>query len=354
MTIWTNDTIELLRRKYPTEKNVVIANALHVSVCTLRWKARQLGLIKAKSRKQIFWTAENTAFLISNFPCRRTTDIAMNLGVSISSVRRKAHELGLEKAQESEDDVRVKETIISLYGKYSYRSIALRAGISKSTVFRIVHQLGLQMSPAERGRLKGRQLQKAFHYEQFCRLSGLSYRMNRTLGFDKRKMNIKYRLAADGYLVNHYDDVVYYTSLMERHPVRERNAEKMGLVFLEYPLSFKTKTYQEEALTSGNILNIPLMIIKGKITVVSPVRTGTSHNGHNWKVQDYVLETEEQNPQQCVFEAYGDNIDKFHIQKDDYVTVEFTMVANTGRDGHWFGNNRAVEVTKYEHQESLI
>jgi hypothetical protein len=203
----------------------------------------------------------------------------------------------------------------------------LRAGISKSTVFRIVHQLGSSDVTGRKGQTeRPHNCRRAFHYEQFCRLSGLSYRMNRTLGFDKRKMNIKYRLAADGYLVNHYDDVVYYTSLMERHPVRERNAEKMGLVFLEYPLSFKTKTYQEEALTSGNILNIPLMIIKGKITVVSPVRTGTSHNGHDWKVQDYVLETEEQNPQQCVFEAYGDNIDKFHIQKDDYVTVEFTMV----------------------------
>ena len=57
------------------------------------------------------------------------------------------------------------------------------------------------------------------------------------------------------------------------------------------------------------------MEITGRIIAVLEPRGGVSKSGNNWKVQEYVLETNEQYPRKMCFDVFGeDKIQQFNIQ----------------------------------------
>ena len=57
------------------------------------------------------------------------------------------------------------------------------------------------------------------------------------------------------------------------------------------------------------------MEITGKIIAVLEPRGGVSKTGNPWKVQEYVLETNEQYPRKMCFDVFGeDKIQQFNIQ----------------------------------------
>ena len=205
-------------------------------------------------------------------------------------------------------------------------------------------EMGLTLSNEEQNKLRSEMLTNAFWYEDHCRTNLLSHYMIRVLGFDKKRKNMEYRLAADGYMVCSYCDKVYYMASMKRHPIREKHAEMMGMVFIEYP---ETATESNEgAYAPENLINSSSMIIKGKIIEAAPVREFTDSKGVKCNVQDCVLETDEESHQQCAFEVYGSNISKFNIKKDEHLAVDITMKAQSGHNGSWFNNFRAVNVTR--------
>ena len=54
------------------------------------------------------------------------------------------------------------------------------------------------------------------------------------------------------------------------------------------------------------------MEITGRIIAVLEPRGGVSKSGNNWKVQEYVLETNEQYPRKMCFDVFGeDKIQQF-------------------------------------------
>ena len=60
------------------------------------------------------------------------------------------------------------------------------------------------------------------------------------------------------------------------------------------------------------------MEITGRIIAVLEPRGGVSKSGNNWKVQEYVLETNEQYPRKMCFDVFGeDKIQQFNIQAGD-------------------------------------
>ena len=71
------------------------------------------------------------------------------------------------------------------------------------------------------------------------------------------------------------------------------------------------------------------MEITGKIIAVLPARSGTSaRTGAEWKVQECVLETQEQYPRKMCFDVFGsDKIDQFAIQLGETLTVSFDVDA---------------------------
>ncbi len=87
------------------------------------------------------------------------------------------------------------------------------------------------------------------------------------------------------------------------------------------------------------------MEITGKIIAVLPERGGVSaRTGSEWKVQEYVLETQEQYPRKMCFDVFGaDKIAQFAIQIGQQVTVSFDIDAREYQ-GRWYNSIRAWRV----------
>lgn len=89
------------------------------------------------------------------------------------------------------------------------------------------------------------------------------------------------------------------------------------------------------------------MEITGKIIAVLPARSGVSaRTGSEWKVQEYVLETQEQYPRKICFDVFGsDKIDQFNIQLGEVLTVSFDIDAREYQ-GRWYNSIRAWKVDR--------
>lgn len=86
------------------------------------------------------------------------------------------------------------------------------------------------------------------------------------------------------------------------------------------------------------------MEIVGKIIQVLPVQEGVGKNGNPWKVQGYVLETQEQYPRKVQFEIFGeDRIKNNPCEIDQIVTVSFDIESREF-NGRWYTSIRAWRV----------
>ena len=86
------------------------------------------------------------------------------------------------------------------------------------------------------------------------------------------------------------------------------------------------------------------MDIVGKIIQVLPEQSGMSKTGNPWKVQSYVLETQEQCPRKLCFEIFGeDRIKNNPCKVDDVVTVSFDIESREF-NGRWYTSIRAWRV----------
>lgn len=90
------------------------------------------------------------------------------------------------------------------------------------------------------------------------------------------------------------------------------------------------------------------MELTGKIIIVQPERSGVSQRtGTEWKVQEYVLETiNEQFPRKMAFEVFGaDRIANFNIKAGEEMTVSFDIDARE-YNGRWYNQIRAWKVDR--------
>lgn len=87
------------------------------------------------------------------------------------------------------------------------------------------------------------------------------------------------------------------------------------------------------------------MEITGKIIQVLPEQGGVSKtSGKEWKLQAYVLETQEQYPRKVHFEIFGDDrIKSNQCNIDDMVTVSFDIESREF-NGRWYTSIRAWRV----------
>lgn len=87
------------------------------------------------------------------------------------------------------------------------------------------------------------------------------------------------------------------------------------------------------------------MELSGKIIAVLEERGGISKStGNEWKVQEYVLETQEQYPHRMLFSIFGaDKIKQANIKAGDEVTVSFDINCRE-YNGRWFNDIRAWKV----------
>ena len=93
------------------------------------------------------------------------------------------------------------------------------------------------------------------------------------------------------------------------------------------------------------------MEITGKIIQVLPEQGGVSRtSGKEWKMQAYVLETQEQYPRKVHFEIFGDDRIKANpCRVDDIVTVSFDLESREF-NGRWYTSVRAWKVEQGEQE----
>lgn len=89
------------------------------------------------------------------------------------------------------------------------------------------------------------------------------------------------------------------------------------------------------------------MELTGKVIAVLEARSGISKSsGNPWKMQDYVIETNEQYPRRMCFNVFGeDKINQFNIQVGEEITVSFDINAREYQ-GRWFNDIRAWKVER--------
>ena len=86
------------------------------------------------------------------------------------------------------------------------------------------------------------------------------------------------------------------------------------------------------------------MEVVGKIIQVLPLQEGMGRNGNPWKVQAYVLETQDQYPRKVHFEVFGeDRIRQNPAAIDQLVTVSFDIESREF-NGRWYTSIRAYRV----------
>ena len=87
------------------------------------------------------------------------------------------------------------------------------------------------------------------------------------------------------------------------------------------------------------------MEVSGKIIQVLPEQGGVSKtSGKEWKLQAYVLETQEQYPRKVHFEVFGeDRIKANPCQVDEIVTVSFDIESREF-NGRWYTSIRAWKI----------
>ena len=88
-----------------------------------------------------------------------------------------------------------------------------------------------------------------------------------------------------------------------------------------------------------------IMEVTGKIIQVLPEQGGVSKtSGKEWKLQAYVLETQEQFPKKVHFEIFGeDRIKANPCNLDDMVTVSYDIESREF-NGRWYTSIRAWRV----------
>ena len=97
------------------------------------------------------------------------------------------------------------------------------------------------------------------------------------------------------------------------------------------------------------------MKFNGKIISVCEPKQGISQrSGKEWKAQDFVLETTDENPQSIVFNVFGeDKINELDIQAGDNVTVDLTVTAKE-YNGRWFNNIQLVDIKKHKASKKKV
>lgn len=97
-TEWTCKELDYLRFNYHSQTAVEIARHLNKNAKNVSYMANRIGL--SKGQVGVIWTPQMLKLITTFFPMMSNKPLAKWLGISISTLRRKARELGLHKKED--------------------------------------------------------------------------------------------------------------------------------------------------------------------------------------------------------------------------------------------------------------
>ena len=181
-------------------------------------------------RQSIIWTVSMVDFLIDHYNGMSNVSLAEHLGISLSCLRRKLHELDLRKRPVTKA-MTVAETVCRLYSSHSHSEIARLTGISTRTVSRIVKKYCLSRTADEARQIRSRSRKSIIKREKARVLFGLPQKTNIKVVGNKKRVVLKSILKSCGYLVIPGRNTLYYNEQLKRRPIRESNGQRLGLTF---------------------------------------------------------------------------------------------------------------------------
>ena len=98
--VWADGDVEYLVRNYGVLAMDDIGRHLGVSHTTVRLKAMELGLASSRKHHRCVWTQEQLDYLRRRYSVESDIDLAERIGFSPGTVTRMAQRLGLTKSRD--------------------------------------------------------------------------------------------------------------------------------------------------------------------------------------------------------------------------------------------------------------
>jgi len=184
-------------------------------------------------RSSTIWNEEYESFLKENYATNTNRKLAEYLGISVSSVKNKAREMGLKKSRARRKITPSLEALVlRMSAKNSYRSVADKLDLSLSSVNNIVNE-AVEKGYEKRSVQETRKIMsdirvKTIKAERARAIFGLSQKTKLKVFPNKQKYHIRENMKRSRKDVNRNSIDIIIDDETRRHAKMESEARKMG------------------------------------------------------------------------------------------------------------------------------
>ena len=200
------------------------------------------------SRTATIWNNENEQFLIENFAFITNRRLSEQLDISISSIKKKAHELGLNKGCVKRKIIpSLEKNVLKMSRTNSYRNVADMLRISLSSVSNIINDAASKgykkRSKQDTSKIMSETRKRIIKQERARAVFGLDQKTKIKVYPNKQKYHMRDRLKRCRYIVERNGIDVFIDEETRRHNTIEDDARRLGFniqktVIAFYPIDF--------------------------------------------------------------------------------------------------------------------
>lgn len=183
-------------------------------------------------RRFVFRTREMVELFKNEYATTSNSVLAARLGINRRTVARIAKELQLTKAAGSKNN-KARSIILNMFYSSSYSEMANIAGVTKKTAIKLAKELGLKNTPERECAIRSRLRRQTIKMEYTRKLLRCPPLTSIKCHSNKRLRKLREKLVKAGYLQGANDSVMLVPQGVKRLPIRERNARRMGITFIE-------------------------------------------------------------------------------------------------------------------------
>ena len=217
------------------------------------------------SRTATIWNNENEQFLIENFAFITNRRLSEQLDISISSIKKKAHELRLNKGCVKRKIIpSLEKDVLKMSKTNSYRFVAEMLSISLSSVSNIINNAASKgykkRSKQDTGKIMSETRKRIIKKERARAVFGLDPRTKIKVYPNKQKYHMRDRLKRCRYIVERNGIDVFIDEETRRHNTIEDDARRLGFniqktVIAFYPIDFVFENGSAEEQIAEELLH---------------------------------------------------------------------------------------------------
>ena len=217
------------------------------------------------SRTATIWNNEKEKFLIENFAFITNRRLSEQLDISISSIKKKAHELGLNKGCVKRKIIpSLEKNVLKMSRTNSYRNVADMLRISLSSVSNIINDAASKgykkRSKQDTSKIMSETRKRIIKQERARAVFGLDQKTKIKVYPNKQKYHMRDRLKRCRYIVERNGIDVFIDEETRRHNTIEDDARRLGFniqktVIAFYPIDFVFENGSAEEQIAEELLH---------------------------------------------------------------------------------------------------